>query len=526
MASNESDDPSTDVIDDVTTEGLIPIPRAEETALRGATLIMLTGTTVGRRFALAPHSTLGRAAENTIVIDDPKVSREHAQMILTAGGWLIRDCKSRNGVVVNGARIEGDHVLHVGDEIHIGEHTSFSLSLPDALQEQALQRQKMEAIGRLGAGVAHDFNNLLGAALATLDNLASLPPKTQLGDPEVVECLDDVRAAALRATELTKRLLRFSRRDTMDSIAIDISKLCREVIQLVRRTVDRRITVEEDVDQRLMVDGHSGELHQVLMNLCINARDAMPTGGTLTIAAQLVPEEALIGLPVQQRLPHVALRVSDTGLGMAPEVLKNVFEPFFTTKSKETGAGLGLATVFAVATRHGGTVTIDSEPGVGTTVRVFLPTRPSGALRPRTPTAGILRPLLPALADSAQILIVDDQALIRRSWQRLLERAGHEVRLAEHGQEALELLKEEVPDLVFLDLDMPVLDGVATLERLRQDHPRLPVVCVSGHWEADTEARVRALGALDAVEKPLSAARLLELVSRAATARDLHRTHD
>jgi CheY-like chemotaxis protein len=382
----------------------------------------------------------------------------------------------------------------------------------------------MEAIGRLGAGVAHDFNNLLGAALATLDNLAALPPKTPLGDPEVEECLDDVRAAALRATELTKRLLRFSRRESMATDAVDVSKLCLEVIQLVRRTVDRSIEVVGDVAPRLKVDGHAGELHQLLMNLCINARDAMPDGGKLTIAAQLVPEEALVGLPIQQRLPHVALRVSDTGRGIDRDTLEKVFEPFFTTKAKEAGAGLGLATVFDVATSHGGTVTIDSQPGEGTSVRVFLPARPRKRAHRRTPTAAQEAATKPAFTDAAEILIVDDQALVRRSWGRLLRRAGHTVRIAEDGQQALDELAAKPPDLMFLDIDMPVLDGVSTLERLRSDHPRLPVVCVSGHWEEPTERRVRELGALDAVEKPLSANRLLELVAMAVETRDSNRT--
>ncbi len=522
--ADDWEDPSTDVRDFDTSTSSLRSRGEREPALGQAILVMLTGATIGRRFALREHATIGRAADNTIVIDDPKVSRNHAEMKLTATGWVIRDRKSRNGVQINGEAITKETALRVGDEIQIGENTSFALTLPDPLQEQALQRQKMEAIGRLGAGVAHDFNNLLGAALATLDNLSAMPAKTPIGDPEVVECLDDVRAAAVRATELTRRLLRFSRRESMAADAVDVSKLCLEVIHLVQRTVDRSISVVGDVAPRLRVDGHAGELHQLLMNLCINARDAMPEGGTLTIAAQLVPEEALVGLPIQQRLPHVALRVSDTGRGIDRDTLEKVFEPFFTTKAKEAGAGLGLATVFDVATSHGGTVTIESEPGEGTSVRVFLPARPRKRAHRRTPTAAQEASTKPAFTEAAEILIVDDQALVRRSWGRLLRRAGHTVRIAEDGQQALDELAAKAPDLMFLDIDMPVLDGVSTLEKLRGAHPKLPVVCVSGHWEEPTERRVRELGALDAVEKPLSANRLLELVALAIDTMNAGRT--
>lgn len=489
MARDEWDEPSTDVADDVTSEGLLSTGAPGDSALQGATLVMLLGTTIGRRFALSPHSTLGRGAGNTVVIDDAKVSRHHAEMRLTPGGWVIHDCESRNGVVVNGTRIERDTTLKIGDEINIGEQTSFALSLPDPLQEQALQRQKMEAIGRLGAGVAHDFNNLLGAALATLDNLSSLPPKTPLGDPEVVECLDDVRAAAVRATELTRRLLRFSRRNAMDTIAVDVSRLCREVVQLVRRTVDRSITVEEDIDQRLLVDGHSGELHQVLMNLCINARDAMPNGGTLTISAQLVPEEALVGLPLQQRQPHVALQVTDTGRGIEPDSLNQVFEPFFTTKAADAGTGLGLATVYGIVTQHEGHVAAHSQPGEGATFNIYLPESTAKPAERQT------RSVTPTPEGSETVLVVEDEKAIRRMIATGLRALGYRVLTAASGEEALAKVGAQdcVIDLLLTDVVMPGMNGRALADRMAETHPDCALVFMSGY----TDGIIAQHGVLD-----------------------------
>lgn len=507
--SPDDREPSTD---DAKLRGHTPSMRPHE----GAQLVVLTGTTAGRRYKLGDRVTIGRSADNTIPItDDAKVSRHHVEIMRDERGYVLRDLGSRNGTIVNRMRVERRR-LRYGDEVVLGDRTWFLFTLVDPREEQALERQKMEAVGRLGAGVAHDFNNLLGAVVATLDSLTGLPRVTMLGDQEVLEHLADIRLAVARTTELTQRLLAFSRREVVELDRVDVTALCLDVVQLLRRTLDRQVAVSADVSPSLWVDGHASEIHQAIMNLCMNAADAMPTGGALTVSARLAEPEELPGLSLLVDAPHIVISISDTGVGMDDATRKRVFEPFFTTKEKAAFVGFGLATVFDVATTHGGTIDLASELGAGTTVRLVLPARVNGGGKERRDAA--TRPSAATLPDrrTGRVLLVDDQPLVRKSWLRLLRRAGHDVVLAENGEEALaQLVAGESFDVVLLDIDMPVLDGVSTLAEIRRTHPDLPVACVSGHWDRPTEKRLRELGVLDVVEKPLGARRLLELVDTA-----------
>jgi len=502
--------------DESTQQGLKATPVPGSIDLRLARLVVLSGGQVGRKYVLGAEAVIGRSSEATIIVDDAQVSRRHAVIRpLHSGGFVVEDLKSRNGTTVNGIPIDR-HELRFGDRIQIGGHTLL-FTHQDPLQDQILQRQKLEAIGRLGAGIAHDFNNLLGAAVSTLDYVEALPEDRTLADPEVRECLADVRSATTRATELTRRLLGFSRRGLAEHTVVDVSSLCADVMHLLRRTFDQSIELRGDIKPRLAIHGHQGELHQLLMNLCINARDAMPGGGTLSLEADTGEPEKFSDVPLTSPDPHVVITIRDTGIGMDEDTRRHVFEPFFTTKEREAGAGLGLATVFEVATGHGGTVTVDSAAGEGTTFSVYLPAAEAGSAPQRAfrTTQRRLSAVVDEATRTGRILVVDDQKLVRRSLGRLLRLAGHTVTFAKHGKEALEHFEPgaERPELVLLDLDMPELDGVATLAKMREIDKDVRVICVSGHWDEPRERELRAMNVIELVEKPYAARDLLQLVS-------------
>jgi CheY-like chemotaxis protein len=305
---------------------------------------------------------------------------------------------------------------------------------------------------------------------------------------------------------------------------VDITSLCSDVFQLLRRSFDRSIDLRQEVRPRLVVNGHSGELHQVLMNLCINARDAMPDGGVLTIGAEEAAPEALEDVPLTSAYTHVVLSVTDTGVGMDETTKQRVFEPFFTTKPAGGGAGLGLATVYEVVTGHGGAVTVDSEPGKGTAVRVYLPAAEAGIATSRQYSSTARQRALKAAATGpgVGVLLVDDEQLVRRSLERVLRVAGHRVEQARDGQEALQHFEpgRSQPDVVLLDLDMPRLDGVSTLQGIRALAPETAVVCVSGCLDEAREKNLRSLGVREILEKPCAAAELLDAINNAVSSRE------
>ena len=312
-----------------------PIPANVDRSL--ARLVVLVGDRAGRRFILSSEVLIGRSEDAAIQLEDFRVSRQHALLRpLPDGGFEIEDYGSSNGTLVNGKRIERIS-LRFGDRIQIGEYVLL-YTHHDPLADQILMRQRLEAIGRMGAGIAHDFNNLLGVVVASLDFLDALPGHRRPNDSEVNACLDDIRKATTRATELTGRLLVYSRQDRAEYTAVNVSLLCREVIELLRRTFDQSIEIEIEIEPDLVVDGHAGELHQVLMNLCLNARDAMPDGGKVVVAAKVADGKPELSL---RNSRYVVLKVSDTGSPLpAAPVLR--FSPTDALAAGASGAGSGV----------------------------------------------------------------------------------------------------------------------------------------------------------------------------------------
>jgi two-component system, cell cycle sensor histidine kinase and response regulator CckA len=385
------------------------------------------------------------------------------------------------------------------------------------LEEELLQSQKMESLGRLAGGVAHDFNNLLTVIRGYADVLSG---ELSGEDPRLSE-VREIRRAADRATSLTRQLLAMSRRQVLVPREVDLSVMVQEMGRMLRRVIGDNITLVIEPGTELgWVRTDPSQLEQVLLNLAVNARDAMRDGGTLTIAttrAVVVPgreDAATRGVPVGD---YVVLRVGDTGVGMEQEVQNKIFEPFFTTKPIGEGTGLGLSTVYGIVQQSGGALTVDSEPGKGTSFRVFLPRvveRIGGAGEP-----GPVPPALPAGQRRSRILLVEDDESVRQLTSRILAQYGYDVMLAQDGNEALQLLAtgRQGVDAVVSDVVMPGISGAVLVGRLRERWPELPVLYLSGYTGEEVSGEVGPGSHQAFLQKPFSpdalAAALEELLA-------------
>lgn len=375
-----------------------------------------------------------------------------------------------------------------------------------ALEAQLRQAQKMEAVGQLAGGVAHDFNNLLTIILGNTSLLLSRLP----ADDPAREHLLAVERAGNRAAQLTRQLLGFSRRAPLRAEPLSLEAFLQETLQLFRQTADPRIEIHVEIAPDLWpVLGDGALLSQALLNLCLNARDAMPEGGRLLVRAenvQVSPDYARWHLEARPG-EFVRLRVEDTGCGIPPDIRPHIFEPFFTTKQLGSGTGLGLSLVFGIVKQHQGWINCYSEVGQGSRFDLYLP-RYHEAPAPPPP------PLPPAPRGQQEtILLVDDEPLIRQLGRTILERCGYQVLLAKDGQEALETYAQarERIDLVVLDLTMPRLSGRDTFRRLRQLDPDVGVLFASGYSAeiAWTEDLHQALGFIGKPYQPDELARAI-----------------
>ena len=363
------------------------------------------------------------------------------------------------------------------------------------LEEQLRQSQKMEALGQLAGGVAHDFNNLLTAITGNVSLLLAGTPEQ---DPDR-ESLLAIDQAAWRAAELTRQLLGFSRQSAPRLKPTDLRACLDEVAALLRRAIDPRITQEARTSSDLwVVQANPGQINQVLMNLCLNARDAMPGGGRLLMEAENISLDEGQARQSGQGRPgdFVLLRVQDNGHGISPEVLPHIFEPFFTTRQPGSGTGLGLATVFSIVRQHQGWIDCSSAVNQGTCFTVYLPRCESAA--GSTSAAAPLE----APGGTETILLADDDVLVRNVGREVLKRHGYEVLTAENGEEAANLYRQHQHriGLVILDLNMPGLSWRDTLERLLQVDPRVRVLLSSGYSEDLIEPGTE--GVLGFLEKP------------------------
>jgi signal transduction histidine kinase/CheY-like chemotaxis protein len=370
------------------------------------------------------------------------------------------------------------------------------------------QSQKLESIGLLAGGVAHDFNNLLVGILGYADLIAAEAGPGSTAE----EAARTIVQAAQRAAELTRRLLALARLGQHRSERVDVHAMVKEAVALLGRTLDKSIRLETVFGARPHeVQGDPGQLQQVILNLAVNARDAMPGGGTLTLETSDVRIDDTLVVPGLAPGPYVALSVSDTGVGIPAEHRARVFEPFFTTKSEGKGSGLGLATVFGIAKGHGGTVRLYSEVGVGTRFIVYLP-----AVAAAAPASDAEDEAAPRGAGT--VLVVDDEEIVRRTAARVLTHLGYTPVGVPGGREALEWLASQPspPVAVLLDLAMPGMDGRACFRELRARVPGLRIVLSSGFSRNGRGDELLAEGAVAFVQKPYRTAELARAMAKAA----------
>ncbi len=372
-------------------------------------------------------------------------------------------------------------------------------------EDQLVQAQKMEAVGRLAGGLAHDFNNLLTAINGYTDLITRMTD-----DDRVKTYVGEIKKAGDRAADLTSKMLALSKPPPSLQRVADINQVMRNLEGLLERLIGEDIQLETRLAsnlERVRID--PGQLEQVLLNLAVNARDAMPTGGRLRLASTDVAqaEARPLGLETEDRF--VCITVSDTGIGINADVREHIFEPFFTTKEEGKGTGLGLSTVYAAVTQNQGHIAVESAPGAGTTFRIYLPSAEGEAeaapvdRSPATPERG-----------HEQILLVEDDAAVRKLVRELLEQQGYRVVAAEHAAHALELIEGMDNELDFLvtDVVMPGMSGPDLAERLARRFPRMKILFISGY----TDSLVVRHGLLDAehvmLQKPFDGTMLASKV--------------
>jgi two-component system, cell cycle sensor histidine kinase and response regulator CckA len=366
------------------------------------------------------------------------------------------------------------------------------------LEEQLAQAQRLEAVGRLAGGIAHDFNNLLTGILGYSDLLRARLPED---DPRRADA-DEVKKAADRAASLTRQLLAFSRRQVLQLRVVDLNKIVDDMDRMLRRLIGEDVELVTACAPDLgRVQADPGQIEQVIANLVVNARDAMPEGGRLVIETENVDvdEEAAAGHPAElQPGPHVVLSVTDTGIGMDPETQAHVFEPFFTTKDVGKGTGLGLATVYGIVKQSGAAIWVYSEPGQGTSFRIFFPRVDAEVELSAEPPVST-----PSEKGTETVLVVEDEQLVRGLIAEELSRRGYCVLTALNGLDALALAEEYENgiDVVVTDVIMPEMGGLELTQRLTALRPGVRVVYMSGYSERAVSDDV---GPWPLLQKPFS----------------------
>ncbi len=428
----------------------------------------------------------------------------------------------------------------LGQELHIGE-SLFSLvriglfwgdgrpvtlfvgrdtTAERHLEEQLRHAQKMEAVGTLAGGIAHDINN----ALTPIIGYAEIGLLKFGSDPEAAKYFSDISSSASRAAKLISGILAFSRRQVIQKTNTDLNRLLRSLMAMLQNIV------EEDIELRLQLADNlpslavdQGQIEQVLTNCIVNARDAMPEGGLLLIESRTEPDCDTLcqGCGEVASGPHVVLSITDTGIGMDEKTLTRIFEPYFTTKPRGKGTGLGLAMSHGIVHQHGGHITFVSEPGKGTTCRIYLPVRGGDERNAPESAAAETVPVVKEQPGRDRLLLVaEDNQAVRQLVRDCLTTYGFRVEEAENGGAALERFLELGGrlDLLVTDVIMPDMDGRQLAERLRRQQADLPVLFMSG-YSGEVVARKGVLeDGVEFIGKPFSPAALLEKVERALAA--------
>ncbi len=483
-------------------------------AVDGIVLIDTAGTVqlmnpaVEAMFGYKPEEVLG---QNVKMLMPPPWREEH-------DGYLSRYLETSEARIIGiGRQVEGrrrdgstfpldlavSEVRHGGEVFFLG--TLRDITERVRMESEIRQSQKMEAIGRLAGGVAHDFNTLLATIRGYSEMLLSALPR----DGPSRQPVEQIHRAALRGAQLTRQLLEFSRRQEVQAQMVDVGRLLADVEVMLERLIGEDVELVRQIEPRLgRVWGDSGEIHQVILNLIVNACDAMPSGGALTLALSNLKADQEIAVE-GGRLPpgpYVQLQVADTGVGMDEEVRKRIFEPFFTTKGPGKGTGLGLSTVHAIVRRSQGGIAVESRPGEGTRFQVYLP-RAGDPVQEEAAAAAEPEEAAAGGESLSTILLVEDDDMFRGLLRQVLESQGYQVLTAENPAAALKLTEgqEDAVHLLVSDMVMPGGTGVSLARRLAGRYPAMRVLLMSGYTDDALASREADRSIADAfLEKPFA----------------------
>ncbi len=460
-----------------------------------------------RLYGWTAEEVLGRAVTE-LLYADTSVFQAATAHVFEHEEWVgeIQQC-TKSGQVLT---VEARWSLVRSDSGEPRSVLAINTDLTDRkrLEQQFLRAQRMESIGTLAGGIAHDLNNVLAPIMMAIDLLRLSYPAGG-----AVEILDTVEASARRGAEMVSQVLSFARGMEGQRVAVQASYLVADLVKIVKDTFPKNIALDVDVAPDLWaLEADPTQLHQVLLNLCVNARDAMPDGGKITIrAGNMVIDEHYAAMNIEARVgSYVRLEVEDTGTGIPADIVERIFDPFFTTKEIGKGTGLGLSTTLAIVKSHGGFIRVYSDPGMGAKFRVYLP----AAWAP-TLSAASIDQLLPR-GNGQTILVVDDEASIRHITQQTLETFGYRVLTAANGADAVALFAQRLADisLVLVDMMMPVMDGPSTIRALLQIAPSARIIGASGITANGKVAQASGAGVREFLPKPYTAEILLKAVAR------------
>ncbi len=461
-----------------------------------------------RLYGWTAEEAVGRSVEDLLYRDASVFTKAHEQT-LSLGEWV----GEMNQIDKWGRdlTIEGRWTL-VRDESGQPESVfviNTDISEHRKLEQQFLRAQRLESIGTLAGGIAHDLNNILAPISMAIELL-----KMRVSDGRSSELLDTISNSARRGSDMVGQVLSFARGMEGRRVEVHPRQLISEIETIMRDTFLKKIELEVVAGRDLWtIHGDPTQLHQVLLNLCVNARDAISGGGRISIRAEnVIIDETFAAMNLEAKEgPHVCIRVEDSGEGISPEIMDKIFDPFFTTKSVGKGTGLGLSTSLAIVRSHGGFIRTTSKRGEGTRFKVYLPAHPELD----SPVSPDERQELPCGRGQA-VLIVDDEASIRQITQQTLEAFGYRTYLAENGKEAVALYSRHQSEInvVLTDMMMPVMDGSATIEILMKINPEVRIVATSGITANRELAEISGQGVKDFLQKPYSAETLLKCLKR------------